>query len=177
MRRLSLAGLCFLAVLFLLSTPQVRADGTDTFTFSEQVSPGNNLAITWQLPSSPGDISIADPGVGFVLPSVCVTTYLDGSFAGSSVDSLVFLNNDNGGGFLDDTFGLAGVSQLYSGSESWPTFITGTYSGFDALNLDVNGNLIPASLTITAPEPSSLLSLLVGFLAVAVALALRKLQA
>jgi hypothetical protein len=180
MRRFLLVSAFFAGVLLLLSAPQVRADGSgsDTFTFSEQLSPSQTVSVVWQLPASPDPGDAYVDGVGFALFNVCTSTYLNGTFTGSSQDSLLFLASAAGGGFLDGfNFGLGGVNQVYTGAESNPTFVAGTYSGFDSINLDANGNPIAASLTISTPEPSSLLLLLCGFLAVLGTLALKKVQA
>jgi hypothetical protein len=178
MRRSLLAGVFLLALLLMLSAPQLRADGggTDTFTFTEQLSSTQTLTVDWSLPASPCPQLSLD-GVGFATFAVPTSYFLNGAYQGTTDDAFLFLSNAAGGGFFDGlSFGLAGTGQIYTGSESNPTFVTGTYTGFDALNLGANGNLIPATLTVATPEPSTLLLLLFGFLAVFGTLTLKKVQ-
>lgn len=165
-------------LLLLLSAPQVRADGTtDTFVFTEQVSSATTLTVEWQLPASPNVDGNYVSGVAFADLNVAASYYLNGSYEGTTLDSLLFFSLNSGGGFLDGlNFGLAGANQVYTGPENNPTFVAGTYSGYDALNLNANGGLIPATLTITTPEPSSLLMLFVGFLVVLGTMTVKKLQ-
>jgi PEP-CTERM motif len=120
-------------------------------------------------------------GAGFVITSVSV--YVDGNLQSTTGDTLLFIANGAGLSLLDATsgFGLdwidpsSGTSgQLYSGLESNPTFIPGTYCGTDPFNLDANGNALNASLSISTPEPSSLLMLLAGLLVFVGVLAVRK---
>jgi len=53
MNRLVLAGSLAIALLFLLPAPPVRADGTDSFIFTETTG-GINYVVSWTLPASPG---------------------------------------------------------------------------------------------------------------------------
>jgi len=179
MRRFLLASVLSLAALLFFAPAQLRADGTslDTFVFFENNSAFGPLSLTWQLSSQ---LNITDPslytlGEGFLVQNVLVS--VDGT-ALTIPDTLAFYNS--GTSFtiaglppqFQDALGLVltGVSQLYSGPENTPTFIAGTYTGFD-----VNyGNA--AVLTITTPEPSSILIYFVGFLALAGVLVVRKVQ-
>jgi hypothetical protein len=178
MRRPLFVGICSIALLLMFSAPQLRADGggIDTFTFTEQLDSSNTLSVVWQLPASPTpDASVDD--IGFI-STTDASYFLNGCYQATASNAFLFLSNDTGGGFIDSfLFGLGGVSQLYSGSESNPTFIAGTYGGYDSINLSASGGLMPASLTIATPEPSSLLLLLCGFLALVGTLTLKKVQA
>jgi hypothetical protein len=179
MRRNLIVSVFGLALLLMLSAPQLRADGggSDNFTFTEQIAPSENLSVVWNLPASPNPDTFV-PGVGFADVNVPTTYFLNGVYQQTTADTFLFLSNAAGGGFIDGfTFGLAGTTQLYTGCESNPTFATGTYNGFDALNFNSNGGFIPATLTIAAPEPSALVLLLFGFLALFGTLTLKKLQA
>jgi hypothetical protein len=168
------------AFALLLSAPQLRADGgySDTFTFTEQLSPTNTLTVQWSLPASPNPCGNYVDGIGFAEVGVPTSYFLNGSYAGTTLDPFLFLSNAAGGGFMDGLlFGLGGTNQIYSGPESNPTFIPGVYSGFDSLNLTPNGNLISATLTVATPEPSSLILLFFGFLVILGTLAAKKVQA
>jgi hypothetical protein len=166
------------AFALLFSAPQLRADGTsDNFTFTEQLSPTNTLTVEWSLPASPNTQGNYVDGIGFAQLFVPTSYYLNGSYAGSTLDSFLFLSDAAGGGFMDGLlFGLGGTSQIYSGPECNPTFIPGTYAGFDSRNLSADGGLIPATLTVATPEPSSLLMLFFGFLVVLGTVAVKKIQ-
>jgi hypothetical protein len=180
MRRSIFVSAFALALLLLFSAPQLRADGggSDTFTFTEQVSSSDTLSVVWQLPASPCPQSPVD-GVGFGTYDVPTSFFLNGTYAGTTPDLFIFFSNAAGGGFFDGTlsFGLTGTSQVYSGWEDNPTFNVGTYTGFDPINFDSNGMPNSATLTVAAPEPSTLLLLLFGFLAVFGTLTLKKVQA
>lgn len=179
MTRRSLLIFATIAALgLLLSAPQLRADGSgDTFTFTEQLSPTNTLTVEWSLPAAPNVGGNYVDGLGFIELSVPTSYFLNGCYAGTSQDAFLFLSNAAGGGFMDGLlFGLGGTNQIYSGPESNPTFVPGTYSGFDSLNLGPNGGLIPASLTVATPEPSSLVMLFFGILVVLGTLVVKKVQ-
>lgn len=187
MRRFLLASVLSLAALLLFAPAPLRADGTslDTFVFSENNPLYGQLSLSWQLPAQ---LNITDPtlytlGQGFVVPNVLVTaTFIDPTTSlpttATLPDSFAFYNSGTSftinlipPQFQDALgFALAGVSQLYCGPENTPTFIAGTYSGFDP-NYGT-----AAVLTIATPEPSSILMSLVGFLALAGVLAFRKIQ-
>jgi hypothetical protein len=179
MRRTFFVSVCLFAFLLMFAAPQLRADGgTDNFTFNEQLAPNENVTVTWSLPASPCPQSPVD-GIGFGTFDTPTSVFVNGSYLGTAPDLFLFWSNAAGGGFFDGTlsFGLTGTSQLYSGWESNPTFVPGVYSGFDPFNFDPNGNPNCATLTIATPEPSSLLMLLFGILAVFGTLTLKKVQA
>jgi hypothetical protein len=183
MRHFLFACVVSLATLVLLCAPQVRADGTDTFTFTEPLSSTDTISYVWQLPASPTpDPSNVQIGLGFALVGVPVSTFVDGSLQSTtpSLDTFLFFANGFGTSLLGTdgmgtNFGSTG-GQLYYGvnTENMPTFIPGTYSGVDT---NAPNGPVWATLTISTPEPSSLLMLFAGFLALAGALALRKVQA
>jgi hypothetical protein len=129
-----------------------------------------SLVMTWQLPSNPTP-DLVIPGAGFELLAVNVSKILDGVDQGIVVDSMAFTNPNTSGlpwQFLDLSASLSGSGIMYSGNESSPTFLPGTYTGVDLLNLDLSGAPSNATLSIVStPEPSSILMLMIGFLALA----------
>jgi hypothetical protein len=180
MRRSLFVSVFFLGVLLMFSAPQLRADGggTDNFTFNEQLNPTEDLTVTWSLPASPCPQSPV-PTVGFGTFDTPTSVFINGSYLGTAPDLFLFFSNGAGGGFFDGTlsFGLTGTNQIYSGSENDPTFVPGTYTGYDPFNYDANGNPNSATLCVATPEPSSLILLLFGILTVFGTLTLKKVQA
>lgn len=154
-KRFSLAVLvlCF----SLLSAGQLRADGTIDYVYQA----GGNT-FTWDLPTNPV-IAPANvySGEGFIITDL---SFSENGVA--MVGTLDFYNTSLGGGFdlwtgnysfLADAYG----SQLYSGPESAPTLLAGTFSFTD----DGNGNSAPYGGTLgvtSVPEPSTFYMLGVG---------------
>jgi len=167
MRRYLITSCFVLAAFALFSATQAQADTIDNFTYQE----GGNT-FTWQLPSSP-TISADNylPGLAFAISDV---TYSENDIPQNPA-SLIFSSLPDGGGFFlfDTVQGILSFgSQLYSGTEDAPTFLEGTFSLPDYFSPD--GNVIPATLTITSvPEPSSTMLLGMGMLAL-FGLALKK---
>ena len=177
MRRFAFIPFLAVAALLLVAPTQLRADGLDNFTFTDVASDNSfSLVMTWQLPANPTpDVGVS--GQGFEFFSVSVNQVLNGVDQGIVTDAMAFLNPNSGlpWQFLDLYASMSGSNIMYCGDESNPTFIPGTYSGFDYGYLDVNGNPSNATLSIVStPEPSSILMLLTGFLALAGALAAKK---
>jgi hypothetical protein len=158
MRRLIIGSL-LIAVLGLVSASRAQADGVDTFTYSF----GGNTFI-WQLPASPGPIDPSNfTGVMFAILGV---SYTENGLAQIPTEFDFFSFGDLGGFEIipptmsgpppANTFG----AQLYSGSTESPTFIPGTYH----LNNDSPDGPLD-TLNIATPEPSSLMLLGSGLLA------------
>lgn len=171
---------CFvfvLATLALLTAPQLRANGI-TLNYNYQ-SGGNTF--TWQLPENP----VLSPS-NVVLYTMF--TFNNLSFTENGVamtGTMDFYNSGVGGGFdlylgttpppyLAAALGMPLSNpllnqQLYSGLESAPTMLTGTFTLADYATTDpVNftGNGIPGTLQVTpvttVPEPSTLLLMTVA---------------
>lgn len=111
----------------------------------------------------------------FVLGEGFILTDVEGNFPGSFLDlaDLSFFNATEGGGLgIDDFFGnqlllSTDGPQLYSGPETSPTFLLGTFSltefgGTDMYTLTVTD--LDAVPPVAVPEPASA-ALLIGGLA------------
>jgi hypothetical protein len=152
MHRLIIGGL-LLAVLGLVTPNRAEADSsTDTFTYSI----GSNTFI-WQLPASPTIGIIYEmpaflPGLEFVISDV---PYTENGVAQTPTYFGFFSTYDGGGfgvffpAYYPNTYG----AQLYSGPESAPTFLLGTYE----LNEGLGGPLgtLVISTVVSTPEPGS----------------------
>ncbi len=179
--------------LSLVMAPQVRADGIDNFTYTGSVLGGNAITISWSLPSSPTPNSGVNGWFTGFNGDVTVNYTYNGNMHTDSNVSVYFLNktaiNFSGvghGGFELVDFSAPipwavlyasflpgpGVS-TYSGSESAPTFILGTYN----LTNTAYGADTPGTLVISTPEPSALLLLLTGLLAAAAVFGLKRVVA
>jgi len=163
--------------LSLIPATQVRADSTDSFVY--QIG-GNTF--TWELPSqplvAPGN---AAPGSYFTLTDVSVSE----NGAPATLGIMDFFSVDYGGGldfYVGDYYYIDAFGPLlYSGSETSPTFLTGTFTDLtDYGNGDIDGPPIgigTLQISSTAvPEPSTLLLLMLGLAAGLVLLSVRGLS-
>lgn len=171
-----------LGMLLLAWVGTARADSFDNFLLTD-----GTQTMTWTLPSSPTPGSYIS-GLSFHLTGVIV---LENGITPITTTTMGFFNQTGiaDGGFGANFGNLIAVYdyQVYSGQESAPTFIPGTYSepatDDDAANISLfhcapgtveadNGcgmgdtwalstsNDVPLTLTITpAPEPSGILLL------------------
>ena len=180
MRRHFLYVVLALLMCAFVSPRASRADGIDDFTLSDGL--GNTL--TWQLPASPTPTTINLSG------SFAVTTIANiNGIAGEGI-LLSFSNQNIGGGIFVEQLGtpapgavlaigsglVTGQSapQFYSGPESSPTFLTGSFSfaGLTDIEDSFGFNteaLAYGTLTITpdataVPEPSTLTLFAAGLL-------------
>jgi hypothetical protein len=153
-----------IALLALCAAPQLRADGIDTFTYTES---GDGVVVTlvWQLPASPSLDSSSFTNTGFTIETDTGSFFLDGAFLFPFSDTFSFSDQPDGGGVND--IGYAGLGsvlalstyqfdQFYSGGADSPTFTPGTYQVTNAVDTT------PGTLVISAPEPSAIILLLVG---------------
>jgi PEP-CTERM motif len=183
-----------LAMLLLAGVSTARADGFDTFVLTD-----GTQTMTWTLPSSPTpDPALIFPGDHFSIDGPIPITEFNGSTTTVVNANLMTFFNGNAvsdGGLASKLVNPAdlidaflGEQQLYTGPESTPTFIPGTYTETGpeddannfpgctateqdnacgvgntwALSTSTDVNL---TLTITpAPEPSSMILLATGLL-------------
>jgi hypothetical protein len=171
-----IAKMCFVRLLCLAATVLLGAETalastvpTDYFTLTE----GTNT-LSFSLPAQPV-ITVYVPGSHFVLDSVPVD--VNGT---TSPENLIFWNGGAtpwGGGLaivsstndiLVDTNGS--TSQLYTGSEYNPTFLTGLYEQtgvvgeyMGPITLEVTDSS-PSPSPSPVPEPSSLFLLSSGIM-------------
>jgi len=175
MNRFLLACGLAVAPLLLLSAPQVRADGIDTFTFTETVGTDTTV-LTWQLPAIPIPDAIA-PDTFFVTLAVQTAVSVNGVVQPTvSEDFFFFANGFNSGGLAEDQFGffLAGVGPVFSGTPDTPSFTCGTYSGLDSGSVFDGAS---ETLVISTPEPSVFLMVFAGLIALFGGVALKKVSA
>jgi hypothetical protein len=140
-----------LAVFLFLSALPANADSSGTMTYT--LSGPTTASFTIAMSSGP---SWSD-GVAFTMEPVDLT--VDGT---SMTDTIVFFSSADLGGLnsvfscLPDLIG----PQLYTGSESDPTFLTGVFELFD-ISTGVEYTLT-ACETPAMPEPSTVLMLVSG---------------
>jgi hypothetical protein len=103
-------------------------------------------------------------GIGFIIYGV-EGTFTYGDFT-TDVDDVIFYNDDFGGGVVTFSYAITAAGpQLYTGTESDPTFLTGTFDLVDFFTGQ------PLSITISAvgdptpavPEPASWAMMIAGF--------------
>jgi hypothetical protein len=118
------------------------------FTITSDTEP----TITFELPLSPNPFS-SDPGADFDVGSIPITV---GGVSGYS-DDFTFWSATYGGGLSesDGYFGSLGIyaAQLYSGSESSPTFLLGIYPGTygeedPGATIEISGTPLPSTWTM-----------------------------
>ena len=143
---------CFVIATFSFLSPS-RANADDIFSFQL-----GGATYTWELPASPTIPPSDATTVSFVIPNLPYS--LNGVVSTFFPNQFDFFTASDGGGFallntLNPSFPLHVAldefgPQFFAGSTSAPTFLPGTYM----LTSGRNG---PGTLTITTPEPSSLL--------------------
>src|SRR5271168_1513173 len=143
-----------LAVLFFLSAVPAKADSAPSDTMTYTLSGSTTATFTISMDSGP---DWSDNGTALTMDPL--NLMVDGT---SMTDTIVFFNSADLGGLnsvfscLPDLIG----PQLYTGSESDPTLLTGVFELFD-INTGVEYTLT-ASETSAMPEPSTVLMLVSG---------------
>jgi len=130
-----------------------------TFNFTS-----DDLNLVFTVPDSPHPADFED-GLGFALPG---SGTLNGNpFASSNITFftlyLTLLPNYSGGFSIDGTWeNLFFGEQLYTGPESAPKFIAGTYDLFNA-DTFAEGRLVISDVGRAVPEPVSWAMMVGGF--------------
>ena len=145
------------AALMLFSVVTAKADSGQTVTYN--LTGANTASFTIEMNSTP-----QFSGNNYFFTANPINLIVDGT---SESDTLVFFSSADLGG-LNSVFSslpdLAGF-QLYSGSESDPTLLTGVFKLWD---LDGSGwyTLTATAAGVPAPEPATVLMLVSGLFAV-----------
>src|SRR5216683_1086310 len=129
MRQGFLISVFAIALVALCAAPQVRADGIDTFTYTESAG-GVDASLVWQLPASPILDSSSYTETGFTIGADSVS-FSFGPLLLSFPETFTFFNSEAGGGIdggVDGGIGrillsTACLEQFYTGSESNCTFL------------------------------------------------------
>lgn len=131
------------------------ADTLDQFTLT-----GEGNTFTFSLPSSPTPTAVdANCPSGFT-GEFCLAGVSVSIVGGTDTATMEFFNAANGGGLAFDTLSLFG-DQLYTGTETSPTFLPGTYA------LESGATTFPdytLQIRAVTPEPASWLLLSSGLL-------------
>jgi hypothetical protein len=145
------------AALMLFSVATAKADSGQTVNYT--LTGANTASFTVAMNPTP-----QFSGNNYYFTANPINLIVDGT---SESDTLVFFSSSDLGG-LNSVFSslpdLVGF-QLYSGSESSPTLLTGVFSLWD---LDGSGwyTLTASAASVPAPEPSTVLMLVSGLFTV-----------
>jgi|GEM_PF-1709476 len=150
-----------LAALLLLSVATVKADSGQTVSYT--LTGATDATFTVTLGPSP-----QASGQSYFFMVQPTDLVVDGT---SMSDMVVFFNLDDLGGLnsIFDALPDLGGPQLYSGSESDPTLLTGVFCLYDletGASYTLTANAVPASM----PEPTTTIMLLAGLFAVGLGL-------
>jgi len=149
----------FLAVaaLMLFSVATAQADSGQTVNYT--LTGANTASFTISMNSAP---QFSQDNYFFTANPI--NLIVDGT---SESDTLVFFSSSDLGGLNSIFSSLPDLTgfQLYSGSESNPTLLTGV---FDLWDLDGSGwyTLTASAASVPAPEPSTVLMLVSGLFTV-----------
>ena len=142
--------LSFLVAVSLLSPLAAHASTLDNFTLT---SNSNGSVITFQLPDTPTPTMVEYEGFEF-----------DNAMTSAGLRNILFFDTGNGGGLNLDGTGLPYGPQLFSGTDSNPTFLLNTFQLSSSSDLTTNDYTLSITQVGATPEPSSLLMLGTGAL-------------
>ncbi len=143
--------LSLLAAVSFLAPVAAHASTLDNFTLT---SNSDGSVITFQLPGTPTPTIVEYEGFEF-----------DNVETSAGLRNILFFDTGNGGGLNLDGTGLPYGPQLFTGTDSNPTFIFDTFQLSNSSDLTTNDYTLSITQVGATPEPSSLLMLGTGALA------------
>ena len=144
--------LSLFAAVFLIAPLAAHASAVDIFTLT---SNSDGSVITFELAGSPTPTIVEYEGFEF-----------DNVTTSAGLRNILFFDTGNGGGLNLDGTGLPYGPQLFTGTDADPTFILNTFQLSDSSDLTTNDYTLSITQVGATPEPSSLLMLGTGALAV-----------
>lgn len=142
--------LSFFTTVSLCAPMAAHASTVDSFTLTNN---SDGSVITFQLPASPTSVGYDYEGF-----------QIDGVSTSIGIQNILFFDASNGGG-LSVGPGVPYGPQLFTGTDAAPTFIPNSFQLSNSSDVSTNDYTLSIAQVGATPEPSSLLLLGTGALA------------